>query len=157
MVTNKKHLKQMKSEATTIIHLASTATGATGMSPIPGSDAPIIATIQSTMIYKLNSAFNVNASQSMMISTVTNILGMTVVAQCGKMVVANFLKLLPIGGTLLGGLISGSTAIAITEAIGFAYVKLLENYYNPESGAVEFPENVEEVLSYFKLVFEGSR
>ena len=40
--------------------VAAAAAGTAGASPIPGSDAPIIAAIQSTLIYTINSEFELD-------------------------------------------------------------------------------------------------
>ncbi|MCC5826374.1 GTPase [Alkalimonas sp.] len=148
-----KRLAAMKDGAKKWVHIASAAAGTAGASPIPGSDAPIIAAIQSTMIYKINTEFELDADNSKMTSILTGIMGVTALAQVGKAVVSNALKFIPGAGTLIGGAISATTAIAITEAVGHAYISVLEKFYNPETGEVIFPENSERIISVFKEVF----
>lgn len=137
-----------------IVHLSAAAAGAAGASPIPGSDAPAIAAIQSAMIYKLNSEFEVDMEKSVATSIITGILGTTALAQAGKVVVAGALKFIPVAGAIIGGAISATTAFAITEAVGFAYVEVLKRFYNVETGKVDFPEETAVILGVFKQVFK---
>ncbi|MCX2499491.1 YcjF family protein [Plesiomonas shigelloides] len=147
-------LDAMISAAERKVHMASAAAGAVGASPIPGSDAPLIAAIQSTMIYKINAEFELDSETSNITAIVTGILGITAVAQVGKTVVSNALKFIPGVGTLLGGAISATTAFGLTEAVGHAYIKALTHYYNHELGIVELPSNVSAMLSIFKEYFK---
>ncbi|MBZ5488953.1 50S ribosome-binding GTPase [Halomonas aquamarina] len=148
-----KRLAAMKEGARKVVHFASAAAGTAGASPIPGSDAPIIAAIQSTMIYKINTEFELDADNSKMTSVLTGIMGITALAQVGKTVVSNALKFIPGAGTLIGGAISATTAIAITEAVGHAYIAVLEKFFDIETGEVVLPENSARILSVFKDVF----
>lgn len=153
MVKTGIRLEAMKEGARNIVHVASAAAGAVGASPIPGSDAPLIAAVQSGMIYKINTEFEIDSSTSNITSVVTGILGVTAVAQVGKAVVANALKFIPGVGSVIGGAISATTAIALTEAVGHAYIQVLTTYYDRETGIVELPENVTSILSVFKDYF----
>lgn len=150
---NERRLAAMKEGARTVVHVASIAAGTAGASPIPGSDAPIIAAIQSTMIYKINTEFELDSDTSTMTSVLTGIMGVTALAQVGKTIVSNVLKFIPGAGTLIGGAISATTAIAITEAVGHAYIQVLERFYNMKTGEVIFPENSDRIISVFKEVF----
>lgn len=143
-------LEAMKSAARNVVHGASAATGMVGASPIPGSDAPLIAAIQGVMIYKINAEFELDESTSKTTSVVTGILGITAVAQAGKTVFSNLIKFIPGAGTIIGGAVSAVTAITITQAIGHAYIQLLVSYYNNETGNVDLPENTIAILSAFK-------
>lgn len=148
-----KRLAAMKEGARNVVHVASAAAGTAGASPVPGSDAPIIAAIQSTMIYKINTEFELDADNSKMTSVLTGIMGVTALAQVGKTVVSNALKFIPGAGTLIGGAISATTAIAITEAVGHAYIAVLEKFFVIETGEVVLPENSARIISVFKDVF----
>lgn len=146
-------LSAMKEGSRKWVHIASAAAGTAGASPIPGSDAPIIAAIQSTMIYKINTEFELDADNSKMTSVLSGIIGATALAQVGKAIVSNGLKFIPGAGTMIGGAISATTAIAITEAVGHAYIIVLEKFYDMEIGGVVFPENSDLILSVFKEAF----
>ncbi len=106
-----------------VIHVAS---GAAGLIPIPFSDAFAIAPIQAGMIYKMNDAFGMEMEESVAASLVTGLLGVTAIGQTAKIVVSDLIKFIPV----VGAVISGTTAAAITEGIGFAYLKVLETCFN---------------------------
>ena len=105
------------------------------------------------MIYTINSEFEINSEISNISSVITGILGVTAIAQIGKTVVSNLLKFIPGAGTLIGGAISATTAIAITEAVGRAYIKVLENYYDIDQAKVVLPKDTEAILRMFKNIF----
>ncbi|GAA7425855.1 GTP-binding protein [Helicobacter pylori] len=128
-----------------IIHLASGAAGGVGLIPIPFSDALAIAPIQAGMIYKINDAFEVKMEESLATSLFTGLLGVTAVAQVGRTIVNGFLKFIPVVGSVAGS----TTAAAITEGIGFAYLKVLEKCFNDETGEVELPA-IDTIKSLFK-------
>ncbi len=136
----------MIDESKTIIHISSGAAGSVGLIPIPFSDALAIAPIQAGMIYKMNDAFGVELENSVAASLITGLLGVTAVAQVGRTLANGFLKFIPGVGSVAGV----STAAVITEALGFAYLKVLEYYYNNETGEVNLPDEVGMITSLFK-------
>ncbi len=136
----------MIDESKTIIHVASGAAGAAGLIPIPFSDALAIAPIQAGMIYKMNDAFGMDLDKSVAASLITGLLGVTAVAQVGRTLVNGFLKFIPVVGSVAGS----ATAVAITEGIGFAYLKVLEKCFNDETGEVNLPDEVGMITSLFK-------
>ncbi|OOC21530.1 hypothetical protein BZK28_03535 [Helicobacter pylori] len=136
----------MIEECKTIIHVASGAAGAAGLIPIPFSDALAIAPIQAGMIYKMNDAFGMDLDKSVGASLVAGLLSVTAVAQVGRTLVNGFLKFIPIVGSVAGG----TTAVIITEGIGFAYLKVLEKCFNDETGEVKLPDEVGMITSLFK-------
>ncbi|GAA7342918.1 YcjF family protein [Helicobacter pylori] len=135
----------MIDESKTIIHIASGAAGGVGLIPIPFSDALAIAPIQAGMIYKMNDAFEMDLEKSVAASLITGLLGVTAVAQVGRTLVNGLLKFIPIVGSVAGS----ATAVAITEGIGFAYLKVLEKCFNDETGEVELPA-MDVITSLFK-------
>lgn len=87
------------------------------------------------------------------VSGVGGIAGATVL---GKTLVGNLLKLIPGAGTLIGGVISGGTASALTTALAFSYIevmkKVAKNQYNGEIIQNEEIKSlmITELKSYFK-------
>ncbi|MCQ2917403.1 DUF697 domain-containing protein [Helicobacter pylori] len=136
----------MIEECKTIVHVASGLAGAAGASPIPFSDAFVIAPIQAGMIYKMNDAFGMDLDKSVGASLVAGLLSVTAVAQVGRTLVNGFLKFIPVVGSVIGG----ATAAVITEGIGFAYLKVLEKCFNDETGEVNLPGEVGMITSLFK-------
>ncbi|GAA9658954.1 hypothetical protein HpHCM55_06830 [Helicobacter pylori] len=139
----------MIDESKTIIHVASVVAGSVGLIPIPFSDALAIAPIQAGMIYKMNDAFGVKIEDSVAASLITGLLGVTAVAQVGRTLVNGLFKLIPGVGSVVGAVISGTTAVAITEGIGFAYLKVLKKCFNDEMGEVKLPA-MDTIIPLFK-------
>ncbi|GAA8572589.1 hypothetical protein HpBT289_09300 [Helicobacter pylori] len=135
----------MIDEGKTIIHLASGAAGAARLIPIPFSDALAIVPIQAGMIYKMNDAFGVKMKDSVATSLITGLLGVTAVAQVGRTLVNGLLKSIPV----VGSVAVGTTAVAITEGIGFAYLKVLKKCFNDEIGEVKLPA-MDTIIPLFK-------
>ncbi|GAA7436140.1 hypothetical protein BD0142_06570 [Helicobacter pylori] len=136
----------MIDENKTIIHIASGAAGGVGLIPIPFSDAFAIAPIQAGMIYKMNDAFGMDLEKSVGASLVAGLLSVTAIAQVGRTLINGFLKFIPVVGSVAGG----TTAVIITEGIGFAYLKVLEKCFNDETGEVNLPDEVGMITSLFK-------
>lgn len=152
-VDAEKKLSAILDSCSTKIHLAAAAAGTAGASPIPGSDAPIIAAIQATLIYTINSEFELDEDIKQSAAIAAGILGVTALAQVGKAVVSNLLKLIPVAGTFVGGAISATTAIALTEAVGHAYVKTLSSFYDKQEAKVILPENTKKIIETFTQIF----
>ncbi|VEJ23211.1 GTP-binding protein [Helicobacter pylori] len=151
-----KRKQAMIEECKTIIHVASGAAGAAGLIPIPFSDALAIAPIQAGMIYKMNDAFGMDLDKSVGTSLVAGLLSVTAVAQVGRTLVSGFLKFIPVVGSVAGG----ATATVITEALGFAYLKVLEYYYNDKMGEVDLPDIsviVELLKGYYKTFYDEQK
>ncbi len=140
----------MIDKSKTIIYVASGAAGVVGLIPIPFSDALAIAPIQAGMIYKMNDAFEVKMEESVATSLIMGLLGVTAVAQVGRTLVNGFLKFIPGAESVVGAVISGTTAVVIAEGIGFAYLKVLETCFNDETGEVELPDEAGMIISLFK-------
>ncbi|GAA7212158.1 hypothetical protein HpCK22_04420 [Helicobacter pylori] len=101
------------------------------------------------MIYKMNDAFGVKMKDSVAASLITGLLGVTAVAQVVRTLVNGLLKFIPGVGSVVGAVISGTTAAIITEGIGFAYLKVLETCFNDEIGEVKLPA-MDTIKSLFK-------
>jgi len=152
-VDMEKKLNAMIESARKKVHIASAAAATVGASPIPGSDAPLIAAVQSRLIYTLNSEFEVDEDNNKAVAMITGVLGATAIAQVGKAIVSNALKFIPGVGTLIGGAISASTAAILTQAVGHAYIQVLVAYFDKETGKTILPEQTSAALAMFKDVF----
>ncbi len=98
----------------------------------------------------MNDAFGVKIENSVATSLITGLLGVTAIVQVGRTLVNGFLKFIPGAGSVVGAVISGTTAVAITAGIGFAYLKVLEKCFNDETGEVKLPDEVGMITSLFK-------
>ncbi|KAF5064199.1 hypothetical protein DSECCO2_286620 [anaerobic digester metagenome] len=100
-------------------------TFAVGFIPIPFADAPIIATSQVTMIAKITAIFGISYDRAMLTSLVGAMAGIGGAVVTGRTLTTNLLKLVPGAGTLVTGMISGSTAAAITLTMSRVYISAL--------------------------------
>ncbi|MCQ2987350.1 hypothetical protein JT194_06545 [Helicobacter pylori] len=136
----------MIDESKTIIHIASGLAGTAEASPIPFSDMPLITGIQKRMIHEMNDAFEVSLGKSATPTFITEISSIIALAHVERTLVNGFLKFIPVVGSVAGG----TTAVIITEGIGFAYLKVLEKCFNDETGEVNLPDKVGMITSLFK-------
>lgn len=97
-----------------------------GFTPIPFSDAAILAPLQVGMIAHITTIFGVKIERALMTSIVSSVGGITGATFLGRTVVSNLLKLIPGAGTVVGGLISGSTASIITTGLAFSYIEVMK-------------------------------
>ncbi|MDE6034791.1 MAG: hypothetical protein K2G36_02655 [Ruminococcus sp.] len=111
---------KQKAKCNAIIHAASGSAAAVGggLANIPCSDAPILLTIQTTMIISLGAVFGVSLTESMAKSVLAKFLGCTV----GKSVANILVGWLP----GIGNAVNASTAAGITEIIGWAAAKMFD-------------------------------
>lgn len=98
------------------------STFATGFSPIPGSDAPLLVAQQVTMLAHVTTIFGMEWDRAVMTTIVSALLGSGTASVAGKTIVSNLLKLIPGVGTVVGGMISGSTAAVLTASMAEAYI-----------------------------------
>lgn len=144
--SQKVDLDLKKSKANIVIATASTSAGVAGATPIPFSDAIIIAPIQVTMIVGITTSMGLTYDKSALTSIAASAVGCTASTLLGRSFATNLLKLIPGGGTLVGGAISAATAIALTTALGKLYlevlIKLIERHGREPS--------VDEILNGFK-------
>ena len=109
--------KNQKGKVHAIIHssAASAAAVGAGLAQIPSSDAPILVTIQTTMIVAIGAVFHKTVTESLAKSMLADFLGVTV----GKTVANILIGWLP----GIGNGINAVTAAGLTEAIGWAAAK----------------------------------
>ena len=103
-----------------------------GFAPIPFSDAALLVPTQVGMIAGITVIFGLDISKSFLTSFVSTTIGSAGATVLGKTIVSNLLKFIPGVGTVVGGMISGTTAGLITTALGEAYIKIMEMVYKGE-------------------------
>jgi len=106
--------KAEKVKCNSIIHSAAVATGAMGIVPIGPADTLMITPAQIAMIVSLGAVFNIRVTDSL----AKSILGGLALSIAGRAVASTILSFIPV----VGWIIKGGTAAALTEAIGWAAV-----------------------------------
>ena len=105
----------VKKKSHQTIHFAALSAAIIGFSPIPFSDAFLLVPVQLTMMSRLHKIFGQSWSES---------LGKSLTKE---LAVGNILKVIPVVGTVTGGMVNASVAVAITEALGWVTVKMLND------------------------------
>lgn len=116
--------EQRKREADSIVAWAVAQAALIGVTPIPFSDAALLIPLQIRMIARISALYGI--SDSDIGSHIMALMAPFGASFVGKTIVSGLLKLVPGVGTMAGGAIAGSTAAAITRAMGNLYVRSLE-------------------------------
>lgn len=140
--------KDLEKKCHIAIHTATTAAAAAGAIPIPMSDAVPITAAQITMIIALGKAFGVTLTDA----AAKSIAGVTLTQQAGRALFTNILKCIPGAGPIAGGVIGATTAVALTEALGWL---VADDFYRISQG--KDPENIVETAGDLKQAFDGLR
>ena len=109
----------------------------TGAAPIPFSDAAILVPTQVSMLAGITAIFGLPLGESALASIVSATIGTAGTTVLGKTVVANLVKMIPGAGTVVGAVISGTTAATLTGALGEAYIAIMTRV---ASGDMSFAE-----------------
>lgn len=115
-----------KKYVTGIIGTAATAAVAAGATPIPFSDAIALAPIQISMLAGISISMGLEINASFLSTLVASAAGVVGATYAGRAIVSGLLKLIPGAGSLVGGIISGATAGALTTAMGWAYYNAID-------------------------------
>lgn len=107
--------------------------GVIGASPIPFSDAPLLAAQQLSMIAHITTIFGLPIQKALLTAIISSVAGVSGTTLGGKTLVTNLLKLVPGIGTITGGAISASVAASLTFALGLAYISVLKFVFEEES------------------------
>lgn len=130
------------------INIAAAEAAAAGTLPIPMSDTIPITAAQIAMVIKLGKIFDLTISET----AAKTILGLGLTQQAGRAIVANILKCIPGAGSVIGGVIGGATAAALTEALGWI---VADDFYQIYEGAD--PDDVFEAANTLKDMFKDTK
>lgn len=125
VAVQKANLELKSKKAHAVVATAAGAAAATGAVPIPFSDAALLIPDQIAMLASITAVFGLPIEKGMIAAIVSSTLGTAGTTILGKTVVANLLKFIPGVGSVAGGVISGSTAAALTAALGKAYISIM--------------------------------
>lgn len=145
-------LEAKKKYARAAVATAVAAAFGEGFFPIAGSDASILVPTQVAMIASITTIFGMEVNKSFLTAFVSSTIGTGGTTVLGKKLVSKLIKLIPVGGPLVGGLISGTTAALLTTALGEAYIIVMEMIYKGELKSEEL--YTEEGQAIMKKIFE---
>lgn len=103
-----------------------------GFTPIPVSDAAILVPMQISMLAHITAIFGLSLEKSQIISVLAGVGGTGGATVLGKYLASNLLKLIPVVGTVTGGVISGMTASSLTIALAYSYIEVLKQIAKAE-------------------------
>lgn len=147
---NSRHAASLKlkiEQAEKEVNIAAGLAGAAGATPIPFSDSFLLVPIQVGMLAKIGTTFGMEASTAALTTMVTATLGSSAATVAGRALVTGLLKLIPGVGTAVGGTIAATTAIALTKALGSAYISVLTNFVENNRGR---PLDIQQIASELK-------
>lgn len=127
-------LKVKTEQAEREVNIAATAAGAAAATPIPFSDAITLIPIQISMLAKVGITFGMNPSTATLTTFVTSAIGSSAATIIGRTLVSGVLKFVPGGGSVVGGSIAAATAVALTKALGAAYISILSDFVEKNPG-----------------------
>jgi len=142
-------------EVKKIIAVAATAAAAAGASPIPFSDAFILAPIQIGMLAKISSTMGLELGEGFLSTIVASAAGVTLATAAGKTIVSNLLKLIPVAGPIIGGAISAAMAGTLTTTMGWAYYKAIVAIF--DKGIESQNVNPDELAKLFRQKLSEER
>ena len=126
-----------------IIHTAALGAGAAGAIPIPIADAIPISAIQIGMILSLGQTFDFPIDKNI----AEAIVKVALAVKSGRFIVANICKAIPGINLTVGAIVGASTAVAITQALGWI---VADNFYKITIG-----EKVDNAFEKFVEALEG--
>jgi len=104
-----------------IIAVAASSAAAIGATPIPFSDAVLLAPVQIGMIASICKVMKVDADRAFLTTIVTSAAGVLGATITGRAVVRGLIKCIPGAGSVIGGSISAVTASLLTTGMGYAF------------------------------------
>lgn len=96
-----------------------------GFAPIPFADASVLIPMQVTLLAHITAIFGISMDKATIVSLIAAVGGTGSATMIGKTIVANAFKFIPGAGTIIGGIISGTTASIVTSALGLSYIEVL--------------------------------
>ncbi|MGI6077887.1 MAG: GTPase [Fastidiosipilaceae bacterium] len=121
-----------REQARKVITATAAAVFGIGAAPIPGADAPLMIAAQTTMLAKITVSYGLAVDKATMSTVLSSVLGTSAATLVGRTVAGSLLKVVPIGGAIVGGAISGVTGATLTYALGETYIRVLEGILSGE-------------------------
>ncbi len=115
---------KMNEKAENAVAVAVAATAATGAIPIPFADAPLLIAEQVALMAKICKIYGFNVADYALRMLAATVLGAGGAAIVGKTIATNLIKLVPVTGSIAGGVISAGTAGLVTLAMGKAFIEV---------------------------------
>lgn len=133
---------------------ATTAAATTGASPVPFSDTVMLVPIQVAMLARITAIFGLPMEKAFLMALLGSVITGAGATIAGRAIVAGLLKLVPGAGTTAGMAVSATTAAALTQAFGEAYIATLVYLFDQTRGE---PPSDEDIIRHFRKRFLESQ
>lgn len=117
--------ERKRQACSSIIRSAVASATATGVTPIPFSDAAILVPLQISMLAKITAEYGLSVPSARLASLIGSLMLSSGATTAGRWLVASLLRAVP-GGQIPAMAISGAVAGSLTRAIGWAWVRVCE-------------------------------
>lgn len=97
-----------------------------GFIPIPFSDASLLVPMQVALLAHITAIFGMPIDRATLLSIIAAVGGTGSATFVGRSVVSNAFKFIPGVGSIVGGIISGTTASVVTQALATSYIQVLK-------------------------------
>lgn len=97
-----------------------------GFIPIPFSDASLLVPMQVALLGHITVIFGVPIDRATLLGIIAAVGGTGSATFVGRSIVSNAFKFVPGIGTIVGGIISGTTASIVTQALASSYIQVLK-------------------------------
>lgn len=126
----KANMQVKNNSAHAVVASSAALAAATGAIPIPFADAAVLVPEQIGMLAGITAIYGLSIEKSTLMAVISATIGTTGTTVLGRTIVANLVKLIPGAGSMVGAVISGSTAAALTAALGEAYIGVMNAVYS---------------------------
>ncbi len=123
-----------RKKAHLVVAAAAVSAMAVAAAPIPFADAALLIPIQLGMITGITATYGLDVSEGFLTSVVASTVGGAAAVLSGRAMVTGLLKLIPGGGTLVGGAIAAATAGTVTTTLGESYIAVLDAVFARTKG-----------------------
>lgn len=122
---NRINISQKLNRSHAVVAASAATAGGVGAVPIPFSDAAVLIPTQIAMLASISIIWGLSTDKAFLGTLLAGTLSGSAGTWAGRTAVANFFKLIPGAGSIVGGTISATTAALITTVFGEAYVAAL--------------------------------
>jgi uncharacterized protein (DUF697 family) len=134
VAAQKADLALKKSRSRFVVGASVSAAMGVAAAPVPFADAFLLVPIQLGMIAGITATYGLEFSEGFLKTVLAASVGGTMATFAGRAIAGNLLKLVPGGGSVVGGTIAAATAGAMTTALGETYITVLDRLFTTHAG-----------------------